>query len=176
MGQMGESGFKDINPETTETIMIPFLTTDMLVNLMTRGNSPRRNLNADYAWHLDNSEATGVARDSWPLRLLPQALRAPIKARLAARKNELAFIHLWEISPHLLNDIGVTFTPITASDDHLIAAPAALVAHVMARGPLPTEPQIQTRQNEPDAIPSAPEAPAKANQDHPYSKQDRIAA
>ncbi len=155
--------------------MIPFLTTDMLVNLMTRGNPPPRTLNADYAWHLDHLpvEVAAVARDPWLLRLLPQSLRAPLKARLAARKYERTLIHLWEISPHLLNDIGVTFTPITASDDHLIAAPAGLVAHVLAHGPLPTEPVLQTR---PDPTPSAPQAPVKADQDNPRTDQTPLAA
>ena len=140
--------------------MIPFLTTHMLVNLMTRGNPPSRTLNADCAWYLETQPVAVpvVARDAWPLRLLPQALRAPIKARLAARKYEQTLIKLWETSPHLISDIGVTFSPIKGSQDHLVAAPAGLVAHVAARGPLPTEPQPQMRQTQHDAAPTAPVA------------------
>jgi len=172
---LGESGFKDINPEPTETIMIPFLNTDMLVNLMTQGNPAPRTLNADYAWYLDTL-AVKVAdkpRDAWPLRLLPQSLRAPIKARLAARKYERTLIKLWEISPHLITDIGVTFAPPKASEDHLIAAPAGLVAHVQAKGLLPTEPVRQTR---PDATAPAPLTPVTADPDRPRTDQIPLAA
>lgn len=157
--------------------MIPLLSSTMLVNLMTRGKPAPRTLDADYAWYMETHPVATpvVTRDAWPLRLLPQSLRAPIKARLAARQYEQTLIKLWEISPHLISDIGVTFSPVKGSQDHLVSAPAGLVAHVAARGPLPTEPQMQIRQP-PNLAPSAPQAPAKVDLDHHDPQQTQVAA
>ncbi len=154
--------------------MIPYLSTEMLVNLMTTGKPVPESLNADHAWHLQNREVAVVAREAWPLRLLPKALRAPIKARLAARAYERTLIRMWETSPHLVKDIGITFAPADPLADHLIAAPAGLVAHVMARGPLPEERKVEAEKAKPVAPPVAAEVQATA--DHTQKTHNPIAA
>lgn len=151
--------------------MIPYLSTEMLVNLMTTGKPVPESQNADHAWHLQNREV--AVRDAWPLRWLPKALRAPIKARLAARAYERTLIRMWETSPHLVKDIGIIFAPADPLADHLIAAPAGLVAHVMARGPLPEERKVEAEKAAPVA---PPVAEAQATTDHMPRAQNPIAA
>lgn len=113
--------------------MIPFLFANQMVSAMSGATSYPETLNEDYAHYLLNAPAK--ARESLPWRLLPQVLRAPIKARLAARRHERSLINMWEISPHLLKDIGVVLSNGAVLPDHLVPAPARVIKHVAAVDP-----------------------------------------
>ena len=113
--------------------MIPFLFANQMVSAMTDATSQPATLNEDYAYYLISTPAQ--TRESLPWRLLPQFLRVPMKARLAARRYERSLINMWEISPHLLKDIGVVLGNPAVLPDHLVAAPARVINHVAAVDP-----------------------------------------
>jgi hypothetical protein len=113
--------------------MIPFLFVNQLVSAMSGTTSQPETRNEDYTHYLCNAPAK--ARESLPWRLLPQVLRAPVKARLAARRHDESLINMWEISPHLLKDIGVVLSNGAILPDHLGPAPARVIKHVAAVDP-----------------------------------------
>jgi hypothetical protein len=112
--------------------MIPFLYAKDVVNVLTHDTEKPHTMNDDHDWYLQKAEAQ--AKDAWPMRLLPAFLRKRIKARIAARRLEKKLIHIWETSPHLLDDIGVMVARDSTMADHLIAAPARVIDHVTAVG------------------------------------------
>ena len=159
--------------------MTHFIAAHTLVNVLTRSNGLPQTLNADYDWYLRNGPAAvaSPARDAWPLRLLPAFLRTPLKARVAARKYEQTLIAMWDSSPHLLEDIGVMLAPAEGLADHLIAAPARVVEHVMAHGAMQAE-QAAALQTWPAMAP-APRTAAtvqRSNTDRPRIRQVGVAA
>lgn len=87
-------------------------------------------LNEDHAYYL--SHAPAPTPDRLLLRLLPRVIRAPMKAYLEARAYERTLVNVWEISPHLLDDIGVVLGAGSDVSDDLIAAPERVVAQVAA--------------------------------------------
>jgi hypothetical protein len=113
--------------------MIPFLFANQMVSAMSETTSQPEACNEDHAHYLRNAPAK--ARESLHWRLLPQGLRAPVKARLAARLYERSLINMWEISPHLLKDIGVVLSNGSILPDHLYPAPAGVIKHVAAVDP-----------------------------------------
>lgn len=113
--------------------MIPFIFANQMVSAVTGAPSQPETLDEDYAHYLRNAPAR--AREALPWRLLPQVLRAPMKARLAARRHERSLINMWEISPHLLKDIGVVLSNGAILPDHLVPAPARVIKHVAAVDP-----------------------------------------
>lgn len=158
--------------------MIPFIGARTLVNFLANEKDMPQTRNADYDWYLSNAPApvASAARDSWPLRLLPAFLRTPLKARVAARQYEQTLIAMWDSSPHLLEDIGVILAPAEGLADHLIAAPARVVEHVMAHGAIPAE-QAAVRQTQPAMAP-APRTAAtvqRSNTDRPRMRQVNVA-
>lgn len=104
--------------------------------------------NEDLAHYLRNIPVR--ARD--PLRWLPlpTSLREPLKARIEARRQEREFIALWELSPHLLQDIGVILSRGADLPDHLVAAPEGVIDHVNAADP------AQVKRAESEYPPKAP--------------------
>ena len=159
--------------------MIPFTGVHYFVDLLTLGKSLPQTLNADYAWHLSNPPAPVAvsAPDAWPLRLLPAFLRTPLKARIAARKYEQVLIAMWDNAPHLLDDIGVMLAPADGMADHLVAAPARVIAHARAHG-LIQPPQVAATQSRPAMAP-APRTAAtvqRPNTDRLPMQQAGIAA
>lgn len=113
--------------------MIPFLFANQMVSAMSGTTSQPETRNADYAHYLLTAPAK--AQESLPWRLLPQGLRSSMKARLAARRHERSLINMWEISPHLLKDIGVVLSNGAILPDHLVPAPARVIKHVAAVDP-----------------------------------------
>lgn len=114
--------------------MFPLTNAVHVVDALTHTKTEPCSLNADYAWHLSQAAASAPVepRDAWPLRLLPAFLRTRIRARLAAREYERKLISMWELSPHLLKDIGVMVGPDETLTDHLVAAPPRVIEHVVA--------------------------------------------
>lgn len=90
-------------------------------------------LNEDYAVYLRDAPVPTPQRRS--LRLFASILIASLKARIKARRNEKSLIKLWEISPHLLKDIGIVLTATGKLPDHLIVAPERVIEHVAAKAP-----------------------------------------
>ncbi len=113
--------------------MIPLLFANPIVSALSGTTSQPETLNEDCAHYLRNAPAKD--RESLPWRLLPQVLRTPMKARLAARRHERSLINMWEISPHLLKDIGVVLSNGAILPDHLVPAPARVIKHVAAVDP-----------------------------------------
>lgn len=135
--------------------MIPFTGIHCLVDILTLSKGMPQTLNADYAWHLSNPPAPVAvsAPDAWPLRLLPAFLRTPLKARIAARKYEQMLIAMWDNTPHLLDDIGVILAPADGLADHLVAAPARVIAHARAHGLIQAK-QAAATQSQPPMAPA----------------------
>ena len=117
-------------------MMTPYSANSMLDVLAGKSVGPA-SLNADVVAHLAAKPvALPVALpDAWPLRLLPGFVRGPLKAWIAARAYERSLVSLWEISPHLLSDMGVVLTANGNLPDHLVAAPARVIDHVAAIAP-----------------------------------------
>lgn len=84
--------------------------------------------NEDYAHHLRHAPAP-ERKPLW-LRLSPKTLLAPVKAYLEARAYERQLLRVWEISPHLLDDIGVVLGRSTDLTEDLIEAPDRVVDQV----------------------------------------------
>ena len=113
--------------------MIPFLSAEHMVSAIMGETTRPEPRNEDYAYHLRN--APTPTPDPLPLRLLPQILRAPLKAHLAARRYEGSLIEMWQVSPHLLKDIGLILTKGADLPDHLTSAPDPVIAQVAAIDP-----------------------------------------
>jgi hypothetical protein len=91
--------------------------------------------NEDVIAHMDAMAASAPARDAWYLRLLPGFARTPLKAWIIGREYERSLIGLWNVSPHLLADMGVVLTGNGKLPDHLTAAPERVINHVAALAP-----------------------------------------
>ena len=137
-------------------MMTPYSANSMLDVLAGKSVGPA-SLNADVVAHL---AAKPVALpDAWPLRLLPGFVRGPLKAWIAARACERSLVGLWEISPHLLSDMGVVLTANGNLPDHLVAAPARVIDHVAAIAP---EQIVAAEMSYPPARAAAPYAGSAA--------------
>lgn len=113
--------------------MIPFIGAEQFVNLVSGQQALRQELNADFAFLTAQRRASGTRGGGagllgWPARLLRDHA-----AKRAARQHEEALIKLWDVSPHLLEDIGVVDAPNAALPDHLVAAPSRVAEHIRAQ-------------------------------------------
>lgn len=136
--------------------MLPFHFVNQMVATLAGEATEPAVLNEDLAHHLRNTPAP--ARDPLLRRLLPRALRDYLQARSVARRQERDFIALWEMSPHLLRDIGVVLSDAASLPDHLVAAPERVIDHVAsvdpaqveeARREFPPKPQLPVRDTQP---------------------------
>lgn len=130
--------------------MIPFIGAELVVNLVSGQAAPRRALNEDHAFLMAQAPKARPVWHLWPARLV-QAFAA----RRAARRHEEALIQLWEVSPHLLDDIGVVDDPRAVLPDHLVAAPPRVAVHIRAQKAIPVDQTL---------VILPPSAPAKATE------------
>lgn len=91
--------------------------------------------NTDLEYHLTERAKADATVGGWYLRLLPKALRDRLLGRLTAQVRERQLIRLWETSPHLLRDAGFVLSDSASLPENLVAAPAAVIAHVAAHAP-----------------------------------------
>jgi hypothetical protein len=109
-------------------MITPYSTNAMLDVLAGKSMEPAP-LNEDVAAHRNNT--LYVTPQPWPMRLLPGF----VKSWIAAQKYERSLVRLWEVSPHLLNDMGIVLTAQGSLPDHLVAAPVRVIKHVGAMAP-----------------------------------------
>jgi hypothetical protein len=111
--------------------MLPYCNGNaILTSLIGRGSRPET-LNEDLAHYLGTAPVQ--VRDPWPMRLLPTSIRKAMTARKAARDHEQCLIKMWEISPHLLDNIGVSVRIDQKVSNGQVAAPDRVTEHVMHR-------------------------------------------
>jgi hypothetical protein len=134
--------------------MAHFIAATQMLNLISGSAAQTEPMNDDLAHFLRH--APTPARDAWYLRMLPAFAREPLNARIAARRHDEALIRLWELSPHLLEDIGFVLTSEGTLPDHLSAAPAQVINHVAETAP---EQIVQARMDYPPATRQAVAAP-----------------
>ena len=113
-------------------MMTPYSANMMLDVLAGKSVQPTC-LNEDVIAH--QAAAPVVAKEALPLRLLPGFVRKPLKAWIAARQYEKSLVGLWNVSPHLLKDMGIVLTANARLPDYLVAAPARVIEHVAALAP-----------------------------------------
>ena len=117
--------------------MLTLTSANTLLTLLS--NTPARPIsqNEDVIAHHDAilAAAPTAAAEALSLRLLPGFLRIPLKAWIAARSYERTLMRVWNVSPHLLNDMGIVLTADGSLPDHLTAAPQRVLDHVAARAP-----------------------------------------
>lgn len=104
-----------------------------MLNVMSGQSVQPVSLNEDVIAHQLDQPLEAPA--PFPVNLLPGFIRRPLMTRIAARQYERSLLALWNVSPHLLDDIGVVLNGKAALPDHLIAAPARLIDHVAAIAP-----------------------------------------
>lgn len=109
--------------------MLPFIAVRQLIS--TLGNpAPDADVEtlSDQAHYLRTHP---VPRLPLALRLLP----APLRRAAQDRARDRHLITLWETAPHLLEDAG--YVPVRHPNlpDHLVPAPARVLAHIAARAP-----------------------------------------
>ena len=138
-------------------MMTPYSTNAMLDVFAGKSAEPV-SLNEDINAH--RRDAPVVERQSWPMRLLPGF----VTSWIAARKYEQSLVRVWEVSPHLLNDMGIVLTARAALPEHLVAAPIRVIDHIAAIAP---EQIVSAEMSFPSASPAGAAAiPAgKANSD-----------
>ena len=113
-------------------MMTPF-SSNMMLDLLAGKPMRPLSMNEDVIAHLAAEPV--AAKDALPLRLLPGFVRGPLKAWIAARQYEKSLIRVWNVSPHLLNDIGIVLTATARLPQHLVAAPERVIAHVAGIAP-----------------------------------------
>ena len=113
--------------------MLPFLNSERLVAAIKGEAASPQTRDADHAHYL--ATTLPPMRVPLMLRWLPRAIRQPILARMTARRQEQDLIHLWEVSPHLLRDVGMVLNASGDLPDHLVAAPDRVIEHVAQRAP-----------------------------------------
>ena len=106
----------------------------VIFDLVSGGSTGRAWLNDDERFYEDLKilEARN-AKTTVPfyLRILPRALRTMFESR----QYENALIERWQISPHLLDDMGIILGERRVLPDHLIPAPSRVLDFVAAKAP-----------------------------------------
>ena len=145
-------------------MMTPYSTNTMLDVLAGKSGAPQ-STNEDVAAH--QSEIHKASPDHFALRLLPGIIRRPLSSWIAARRHERDLVRLWEVSPHLLDDMGIVLTDKSTLPEHLVAAPARVIEHVAALAPdqiVDAEMAYPARRAGEPLVPAAPaEEKAKAS-------------
>ena len=121
--------------------MLNLTSADNLLTLLSGKPVQPISRNEDIAAYQDalfvaaTAAAPTAAAEAFALRLLPRFVRTPLKAWIAARKYERSLVRVWNVSPHLLNDMGIVLTANGTVPGHLTAAPQRVLDHVAALAP-----------------------------------------
>ncbi len=126
--------------------MFTFSNAKFMVNLLSGpGTSQPFCRNDDLSHYLmrGDAEKAEAPKKRWFLGRITDQMRA----RAATRRYEDQLVALWESSPHLIDDIGLTLSDRAALTEDVVAVPPRVAARIAALRPtmiiLPPDP-IQT--------------------------------